>query len=94
MNKSTTGKITPINQTDWARIAAMQDEDITYDVDNPMTTEADWDGAAMKVGDKVIGTVRGRGKQKKANQNTYYLASLSRSNGLLQSHRRRLANPC
>ncbi len=50
MNKSTTGKITPINQTDWAKIAAMQDEDITYDVDNPMTTEADWDGAAMKDG--------------------------------------------
>ena len=37
----------------------MQDEDITYDVDNPMTTEADWDGAAIKMGDKVIGTVRG-----------------------------------
>ncbi|MBL0231757.1 MAG: BrnA antitoxin family protein [Moraxellaceae bacterium] len=43
----------------------MQDEDIADDTDNPMTTQADWDGAAIKMGDKVIGTVRGRGKQKK-----------------------------
>ncbi len=65
MNKNDTGKITPINQTDWARVAAMRDEEIAYDADNPMTTEADWEGAVMKMGDKVIGVVRGRGKQKK-----------------------------
>lgn len=65
MNKNDTGKITPINQTDWARVAAMRDEEIAYDTDNPTTTEADWEGAVMKMGDKVIGVVRGRGKQKK-----------------------------
>jgi hypothetical protein len=28
----------------------MQDEDIAYDADNPMTTEADWDGAVDENG--------------------------------------------
>lgn len=65
MNKDSTGKTRPTNQTDWARVATMCDEDIAYDEDNPMTTEADWEGAVMKVGDKMIGVVRGRGKQKK-----------------------------
>ena len=65
MNKDSTGKTRQTNQTDWARVVTMQDEDIAYDEDNPMTTEADWEGAVMKTGDKVIGVVRGRGKQKK-----------------------------
>jgi uncharacterized protein (DUF4415 family) len=62
MNKSTTGNII---HSDLARLMAMSDEDIAYDEDNPITTEADWEGAVMKIGDKVIGVVRGRGKQKK-----------------------------
>ena len=67
MNKDSTGKTRQTNQTDWARVATLHDEDIAYDEDNPMTTEADWEGAVMKTGDKVIGVVRGRGrgKQKK-----------------------------
>jgi uncharacterized protein (DUF4415 family) len=42
----------------------MRDEDISHDEDSPRTTEADWDGAAMRVGGRDIGTVRLRGPQK------------------------------
>ena len=62
MNKNSTCNII---HTDLARLMAMRDEDIAYDDDNPITTAADWEGAVMKIGDKVIGVVRGRGKQKK-----------------------------
>lgn len=57
MSKNITGKTTQIDQTDWAKVAAMTDEDIVLDEENPRTTEADWAGAVMKVGDKVIGRV-------------------------------------
>ena len=57
MSKNITGKTTQIDQTDWARVEAMTDEDIAFDDDNPRTTESDWAGAVMKVGDKVIGQV-------------------------------------
>lgn len=55
MSKNAIGKPTQIDLTDWARVAAMSDEDITYDEDNPRTTDADWDGAVMKIGKRVIG---------------------------------------
>jgi len=57
MSKNITGKTTQIDQTDWARVEAMTDEDIALDNDNPRTIESDWAGAVMKVGDKVIGQV-------------------------------------
>lgn len=49
------GVATPVDLTDLARVAAMTDEDITFDQDNPATTEADWAGAVMKVGNKTVG---------------------------------------
>ena len=60
MSKNTTGVIIPVDQTDWARVAAMKDEEIACDEDNPRTTEADWEGAVMKVGDKGMGRAPGR----------------------------------
>ncbi|WP_410472255.1 BrnA antitoxin family protein [Faucicola mancuniensis] len=48
------------NQTDWVRLAKMTDDEISYDKDNLFTTEDDWQGAVMKVGDKVIGHTRGK----------------------------------
>jgi uncharacterized protein (DUF4415 family) len=50
--------------TDWLRVRAMRDEDIAHDEDSPRTTEADWEGAVMRVGGRSIGTVRLRGSQK------------------------------
>jgi len=41
------GAATPVDLTDWARVAAMTDEEIAFDQDNPATTEADWIGAVM-----------------------------------------------
>ncbi|MFZ3192903.1 MAG: hypothetical protein WA154_06830 [Moraxellaceae bacterium] len=39
------GAATPVDLTDWARVAAMTDEEIAFDRDNPATTEVDWAGA-------------------------------------------------
>ena len=69
MNKDSTGKTRQTNQTDWARVATLRDEDIAYDADNPMTTEADWEGAVMKTGDKVIGGGARAREAKEAHQN-------------------------
>ena len=60
MSKNTIGAATPVDLTDWARVAAMTDEEIAFDQDNPATTEADWAGAVMKVGDKTVGRTVGR----------------------------------
>ena len=38
----------------------MTDEEIAFDQDNPATTEADWAGAVMKVGNKTVGRTVGR----------------------------------
>ena len=64
MSKDSTGNTTLIDQTDWARVAHLRDEDIAVDADNPVTSLDDWDGAVMKVGAQVVGTVRTRGRQK------------------------------
>ncbi len=61
MSKNTTGDTT---HTNMAKLIALKDEDITVDDDNPMTTAADWEGAAMKINGHVIGVTRRRGKQK------------------------------
>ena len=57
MSKNIIGNTALIDQTDWAKVAAMTDKDIAFDTDNPRTTEADWTGAVMKVGSNVIGRV-------------------------------------
>ena len=64
MSKDSTGNTTLIDQTDWARVAHLRDEDIAVDADNPVMSLDDWDGAVMKVGAQVVGTVRTRGRQK------------------------------
>lgn len=64
MSKDSTGNTTLIDQTDWARVAHLRDEDIAVDADNPVTSLDDWDGAVMKVGAQVVGTARTRGRQK------------------------------
>lgn len=53
-----------VNVTDWSRIKTLRDEDIAHDEDSPSTTEADWEGAVMKIGRQVVGTVPTRGPQK------------------------------
>jgi uncharacterized protein (DUF4415 family) len=54
----------PANGTDWARVRAMTDADIRHDADSPATSEADWEGAALKQGGVTIGHVRTRGPNK------------------------------
>ncbi len=57
MSKNFTGKTAQIDQTDWARVTAMTDKEIGLDEENPLTTESDWAGAVMRVGDNIIGRV-------------------------------------
>lgn len=45
MKSEPIGKTIPDSQTDWERVIAMSDNDIADDDDNPVTTEADWEGA-------------------------------------------------
>jgi len=63
MKKAFSGKTTPTDKTDWARVRAMTDADIQFDEDSPKTTPADWEGAAIKKNGIVIGRVRGPGKK-------------------------------
>ena len=65
MNKDSTGNTAHTRVLTVEELLNVADEDIPYDEDNPVTDEAFWEGAVMKMGDKVIGVVRGRGKQKK-----------------------------
>lgn len=60
MSRNTTGAAIAVDQTDWARVAAMTDEKIAFDQDSPATTEADWAGAVVKVGNKPVGRTVGR----------------------------------
>ncbi|CBL44647.1 Hypothetical protein HDN1F_10640 [gamma proteobacterium HdN1] len=53
MNKNSTGKPTHTDLTDWARVAAMSDEDIICDDENPALTEDRLKGAVMKMGRPV-----------------------------------------
>lgn len=64
MNKNTTGHIIHTRPLTADELLNIRDEDIAYDSDNPPTTAAFWEGAVMKVGDRVIGTTRTRGPQK------------------------------
>ena len=65
MKNASTGKTTPADRTDWARVRAMKDADIRHDADSPRTQAADWDGAVMKRAGAVVGTVRRRGPNKR-----------------------------
>ncbi len=49
MSKKSTFK-PPVNQTDWARVDAMKDEDIHYDDDSPRTRPKDWAEAVVHQG--------------------------------------------
>lgn len=55
MNKNTIGKPTPTDLTDWARVAAMADEDIICDDENPAMSDESLKTAVMKVGKRAIG---------------------------------------
>jgi hypothetical protein len=57
MKNASTGKDTPKDLTDWARVLAMKDEDIWHDEDSPKTTEADWEGAMLKQSRTIIGYI-------------------------------------
>lgn len=72
MNNDTTGKTAqpePLDQTDWARVRAMADEDIAEDEDNPRTRPEDWDNAIVshsyeELREKLAERRRARGAQK------------------------------
>lgn len=55
MSKNVIGKSIPTDLTDWARVAAMPDEDIICDDENPAMTDDAWKNAVMKVGKRAIG---------------------------------------
>lgn len=57
MSKKSIGKPTLTDQTDWARIAAMSDEDIICDDENPALTEEKLANAVMRVGTQAVGRI-------------------------------------
>lgn len=57
MSKKPIGSPTRIDLTDWARVAAMSDDDIICDDENPVMTHEHLKDAVMKVGKQVIGRV-------------------------------------
>lgn len=63
MKKKSTGKLSPLNLSDWERVRNMQDADIVFDEDSPRTTDADWEGAVIRQAGKVVGRYRGKGKR-------------------------------
>ena len=63
MKSESSGKTTPVDRTDWARVRAMTDADIRFDEDSPKTTAADWNNAVLKKNGVVVGRVRGPGKK-------------------------------
>lgn len=67
MKRASTGSTTPAeDRTDWARVKALPDAAIAHDADSPRTTEADWEGAAMRRGGVLLGhTPRRRGPGKR-----------------------------
>jgi len=66
MSKKSTGTTSRVEagETDWERVRALRDEDIQHDTDSPPTTAEDWEGAVMRQGGEVIGTVSRRGPNK------------------------------
>jgi uncharacterized protein (DUF4415 family) len=65
MKHASTGATIPDDRTDWERVRSMSDADIQHDDDSPSTTAADWEGAVMRQGGQVVGTVRRRGAGKR-----------------------------
>lgn len=74
MSNDSIGKTTPSeppssDQTDWARVRAMADEDIAEDEDNPRTKPEDWNDAIVshsyaELREKLAEHRRTRGPQK------------------------------
>jgi uncharacterized protein (DUF4415 family) len=61
MKNASTGKTIPADKTDWPRVRAMKDREISHDVDSPATTAPDWDGAVLRQGGVELGKARTRG---------------------------------
>jgi hypothetical protein len=49
---------TPADRSDWARVKALTDADISHNADSPRTVESDWDGAVLKQGGVVVGRTK------------------------------------
>jgi hypothetical protein len=58
MNKKSTGKPVSDDRSDWERVKAMTDADISHNADSPRTVESDWDGAIIKHGGVVVGRTK------------------------------------
>jgi len=65
MKNVSTGKITPIDRTDWPRVCAMPDAEIRHNADSPRTTISDWEGAALKQGGVEAGHAKTRGPNRR-----------------------------
>jgi hypothetical protein len=48
----------PVDRSDWAKVKAMTDADISHNADSPSTVESDWDGAVLKQGGLVVGRIK------------------------------------
>jgi hypothetical protein len=53
MNNESTGNTIPA--TDWTRVKAMTDADISHNADSPSTVESDWVDAVLKQGGVIVG---------------------------------------
>jgi hypothetical protein len=58
MNNKYTGNTTQADQSDWPKVKAMTDAEISHNADSPRTVESDWDGAILKQGGVIIGKAR------------------------------------
>lgn len=67
MKNEATGNLSTANLTDWAKIAALTDDEIICDDDSPATTESDWENAfvchnAEELHNEVARRTRGKNK--------------------------------
>jgi uncharacterized protein (DUF4415 family) len=65
MKNISTGETPPVDRTDWPRVHAMTDADISHDEDSPRTTAADWEGAVLKQDGVVVGRAKTRGPNRR-----------------------------
>ena len=67
MKNEATGNLSTANSTDWAKVAALTDDEIICDDDSPATTEADWANAfvcrsAEELHNEAVRRTRGKNK--------------------------------
>ena len=65
MKNESIGRTSPVDKTDWPRVRAMQDADISHDADSPRTTAEDWEGATLKQSGVKVGQARTRGANRR-----------------------------